>query len=459
MKNPWQNHFLIHGWRLHVVFLVIVFLGLCSLAQAARTVVIGDSLSAEYEAIPNIPGVEDPTAYAAVSVAGWEAMSWVEVLGRLRPAEFDFGRYETGLLAWGPLRFSGYELNFAIPGFTAAQYQDIVTSTFISNFQYWTYRRSLEDALDGADRVIVWLGANEFRANYGYLYDGGDPANLLGQLTANVAEVLDFVRARKGELEIVVVTIPDLGAAPDKYEDHTDPAGQALATQVVIQANESIKDLAQARGIAVADAFSFTGRLMDGEEFYFAGVNLLPGLHPDNHPRYHFARDGLHPNTCSQVEIARSILGTCNEAFAAGLTSITDAEALGLLGIDPQLVYWEWMEPFTVTEPAMAEDPDQDGLNNLVEFAFGLDPSQPSENPVAVRRLEDRLEIAMKSTDTRHRLAQVVMESSTNLKEWRELDVSEPIPDGMGNLLIEVPSDDEQELFVRVSVTLLAGSE
>jgi len=31
-------------------------------------VVIGDSLSAEYDSVPEVPGVDNPTAYAAVTV-------------------------------------------------------------------------------------------------------------------------------------------------------------------------------------------------------------------------------------------------------------------------------------------------------------------------------------------------------------------------------------------------------
>jgi len=44
-------------------------------AHAAKVVVIGDSLSAEYDGIPAVPGTEDPTAYAAITVPGWESMT------------------------------------------------------------------------------------------------------------------------------------------------------------------------------------------------------------------------------------------------------------------------------------------------------------------------------------------------------------------------------------------------
>ncbi|HSH16151.1 MAG TPA: hypothetical protein VLD18_08975, partial [Verrucomicrobiae bacterium] len=77
-------------------------------AQPLRLVVIGDSMSAEYDSISGFSGVDDPTEYATITVSGWESMSWVEVLGRLRADTVDLGGYESDLLGWGALRFSGY---------------------------------------------------------------------------------------------------------------------------------------------------------------------------------------------------------------------------------------------------------------------------------------------------------------------------------------------------------------
>ena len=73
--------------------------------QPLRLAILGDSLSAEYDSITGIAGVDDPTEYAAVTVPGWESMSWVEVVGRLRSGTVDLDRYETDLLAWGLFRF------------------------------------------------------------------------------------------------------------------------------------------------------------------------------------------------------------------------------------------------------------------------------------------------------------------------------------------------------------------
>ena len=61
-------------------------------SPAVNVVTIGDSLTAEYDVIPAIPGFNNlPTDYAKVTVPGWEAMSWVEVAGKLRGRYFNFG--------------------------------------------------------------------------------------------------------------------------------------------------------------------------------------------------------------------------------------------------------------------------------------------------------------------------------------------------------------------------------
>jgi len=147
-----------------------------------------------------------------------------------------------------------------------------------------------------ADAAVVWLGGNEFRANYGFLYDGGDPVPLVNSLSNDLAEVLDFVLAQKAGIKLVVVNLPDLGATPDKQAAHPDAAKRANVTAATVLANQAIANLAATRGIAVADAFSETRNLVNGETIWIGPVNIFAGSHPDNHPRHAFTRDGLPPS-------------------------------------------------------------------------------------------------------------------------------------------------------------------
>jgi len=424
-------------------------------AHAAKVVVIGDSLSAEYDAIPDVPGTENPTAYAAITVPGWESMSWVEVLGRMRPNQFYFGGYRLALPGWLDLRFTGYEYNFAIPGFQASQYEDIVNSSLFSNPQYLLFRATLGDVVSQeAERVVIWLGANEFRANYGSLYEGSDPAPLISGLIHDLGEVIRFVQDQKPGLQTVVVNLPDLGAAPDKQQAHPDPAKRARVTQATVQANQAIAALAAAKGLAVADVFSTTERLVEGVTIWFGGVDIKPGTNPDNDPRYAFTRDGLHPNTPLQIEIARVIVEAFNRSYGAAIPRITDVEALGLLGIDPNQPYLDWIAGFGLSDAGMAGDPDGDHLVNLVEYAFGLNPGQPDMPPQRLLAAAGRILLTFKPDPSRSRHVRVVPEGSGNMIEWSELPATQIVTNLDGALSVSMPTDGPCA-FLRLRVLIV----
>lgn len=276
---------LVSTWRRRVAALLAGLLGgSCLVAQPVRLAILGDSLSAEYDSITGVPGVDDPTEYAAVTVSGWESMSWVEVLGRLRSSAVDLGAYRGTLPGWsdlahpGDLRFTGYEYNFAVPGIEASQFEQIVNSSILSDPQYLAYKTRIAGVLrDVADAAVVWLGGNEFRANYGFLYDGNDPVPLINTLSNDLAAVLDFVLAQKPGIKLVVVNLPDLGASPDKQASHPDPVKRARVTAATIQANQAISNLAVARGIAVADVFTETYKLVLGETVWVGPVDVYRG--------------------------------------------------------------------------------------------------------------------------------------------------------------------------------------
>jgi len=398
-----------------------VGLAASSVAQAARVVVIGDSLSAEYDAILDYPGTENPTRYAAVTVPGWESLCWVEVLARLRPTEFDFGANRPSLPGWLDLRFSGYEYNFAIPGFQAAHFEDIVNSSFFSNPQYLTYRATLADTLKRvAERVVVWLGANEFRANYGHLYEGLDPGPLVAQVRHDVEEVLAFVQRQNAQARVVLVNLPDLGASPDKQAAHPDPAKRVRVTEATRLANRELAALAAARGVRLADVFAQTERLLAGEPTWLGPILIRPGADPDNDPRYHFTRDGLHPNTPLQILIGRTILEAFDEP-GVSLSPITNAEALALLGLDPLEPWGAWIATYPLVDTRLEGDPDQDRWVNLVEYVFGLDPSRPDPSPVGLTRGNGRIEVGLRPDPARLRLVTVAAEHSADLVLWQDL--------------------------------------
>jgi lysophospholipase L1-like esterase len=423
--------------------------------RSANVVVIGDSVSAEYEMIPYLPPMENPTDYARISANGWESMSWVEVLARLRGDYFNFGRFKADLPGWPDLRFSGYEFNFAIPGFLAAQYEDIVTSSLFSNPQYLLFRSTLQDVLKNqADQVVIWLGANEFRANYGFLADGGAAQPLIDNLSADLKATIEFVQKQRSGLKIVIANLPDLGASPDKRNTQPDRAKRARVTVATKQANEAIAALAAAKGIAVADVFSQTERLINGVTTYFGAVDISPDLDLDNNPRYHFTRDGLHPNTPSQIEVARVMVETLNAAYQTAIPAITDGEALKFLHILPEQPYFDWIKGFAVSEKRMEDDPDRDGLPNIVEMAFDLDPAVRSEWPIVSRIESGRLQITYKPSSKYGRLVKVVPQRSLDLRLWTDLPKTEIRLNPNGSQTASLPISGSPA-FLRLGVVLI----
>ncbi len=423
-------------------------------AQALRLVVIGDSLSAEYESITGVPGVDDPTEYGAISVPGYESLSWVEVLGRLRGSQLNLGTFDSNLTGWGFLRFSGYEFNFSVPGFTAGQFEQVVNSSFLTDPQLFPYRQQLAAVLQNqGDAAVIWLGANEFRANYGFLYDGNDPTPLINELVNELGAVIDFVRAQKPGIKLVLANLPDLGATPTKQADHPDVLKRANATAATIAANNAIGVLAAAQGIPVADIFPDTHRLVLGETVWIGPVNLYPGREADNHPRYQFTRDGLHPNTCLQSIIARRIIDTFNQAYATAIPAITDAEILNLIGVDPRQTYLDWVAANALSAAAVGDDGDGDGFANLAEFVFDLDPTSASAGPLTITTVGGLAQVRFYPNPDRQRLVDVVAEWGLELGSWAPVPLGNLTTAPDGEITIALPGGAPSR-FVRLQISL-----
>lgn len=451
VHNVWRATRL--GWLL----LLALLAAQSARAAALRLAVIGDSLSAEYDALPDIPGVEDPTAYAAVTVPGWESRCWVEVLGLLRTNAVDLGPCRPTLPGWNDLRFTGYKYDFAIPGFEASQYQNIVNSSLFSNPQYLPFRLTLGDILSHeAEGCVVWIGANEFRANYGFLYDGGDPTSLVQNLRQDIAEILDFALAQSTALRVVVVNLPDLGATPTKQAAHPDPVKRERVSQATMLANRAISELATARGLPVADAFAATRRLIEGQPIWFGPVEIHSASDADNNPRYAFTRDGLHPNTALQIEIARIIITAFNAHYGTNIPPISDSQALGLLGINPQQPYLDWVGDHALVTKGMGDDPDQDGMVNLIEFVFDLDPNVRSASPVTIAVSPTGIQASYRPDPARLRLASVTPQWSIDLTNWIDVPSGDLTTAANGRETVHFPAESNGS-FLRLQVAIRPG--
>jgi lysophospholipase L1-like esterase len=433
-------------------------------AHSDDLVVIGDSLSAEYAAIPEIAGFStEPTRYADVTVRGWTSMSWSEIIARLHIDGLDLGRFRRLSDPWIPPRLSGYEFNWGIPGLEAGQYEDFVTSSVTENFAYFALRQPLENQLrNEAERVVIWLGTNDFRANYGRFYDDENPDAFIDSLIGDLTQIIDFVQRKNGALQIVIANIPDLGATPSKREAHPDPARRARVTAATTEANARIAQLAAQKGLAVADTYSVTARLISGAPLFFGAVKIADAADDDNNPRFAWTRDGLHPNTALQIEIARAIIRAFNDGFAAALPQITDFQALALLRIDPNEPYYEWLELHGLSKRRFSADSDGDHLNNLVEYAFGLDPSAADADALPVRidstQTPSGLVLAWTPDAARVRHVRIQPQYSLDGALWQKVPSTEIVVHDDGSLSATAPVAAPSQIRLKISVIPPSGA-
>lgn len=119
---------------------------------------------------------------------------------------------------------------------------------------------------------------------------------------------------------------------------------------------------------------------------------------------------------------------TSNDAYAALFTS-------ELLGEGAGIAFQDWKSSrFTAEEIADAAvsgptaDPDGDGVNNFLEYAFGLDPMTPARDGLPVLNTvrvdgADYLSLSFNRLKTSGDLTYVV-ESSSDLSTWSPLDAA-----------------------------------
>ena len=447
---------------------VLFFAALASFipkSMAVNVVTLGDSLTAEYDVIPEIPGFDDlPTDYAKVTVPGWEAMSWVEIAGKLRSRYFNFGSWKSFADPWSPPRLSGYEFNWAVPGIDASQYEDFVSSSIFSNPLYYAARQPLEDQLSGkAQRVVIWLGGNDFRAIYGPLYDGRPSSSFVNGLIDDLGKIIDFVKEQRAGAQIVVCSVPDLGATPTKKAAHPDPAKRARVTAVTETVNQRLAQLAADKKVIVADTYAQTAALVKNEPLYFGGVQILNDKNADNHPRFAFARDGLHPNTALQVINTRAIIRAFNRGYNAGIPNITDIEALELMGIDPDQPFLDWLGRLGITNKSFQADSDNDGLTQLAEFAFGLNPTiaDAARLPVkvggGVSGFTGNVSVRFTPRANRSRYVAVRVQYSADGVVWNALSASRLLANADGSFTGVIPPTSAP-LHIRLRVITIPPS-
>lgn len=475
----------------------------CLLAQTEKAVALGDSLTAEYEDFDSVltdigyPVREfdhEPTAYARVDDALRVSRSWVEVLGRQRGFYFDFGQWRPLKKPWAPPRLSGYERNWAVPGATAAVYEEFFTTSFNSNPLFYGFRVPLDGQIrTGTKRVVVWLGTNDLRAKYGAIAKAYLPATrdgivnpLKAGLIDDLRRIIQRIKMLNSKIEIVVVNLPDLGAAPKikaEFIDHADdpqvpnepnPSDPSAPYETVVQKsfvtaatesiNTAIAALATEEEVALADVYSITKSLIADTPFYYGAIKFNNDAAENNDQHSLFTRDEFHPNTALQIQIARAIVKAFNLEYDTLIPQITQAEALKALKIRPREPYELWIAQIEnmVSAPAdraLLKDPDTDGMTNLMEYTFNTVPghSNAGDFPFSVHGpvsgISGDKSVKYRAAPSRPEIDIAVQRKVG--KKWLRVPDDHVIKNADGTARVVIPPSEEINPPFRIKVTMI----
>ena len=295
-------------------------------AQAVQQcLVIGDSLTKEYE-------VEFPILYPENQDA-WDARNWIETLHDIRHDWFDLGSFS----AYYDVRITGHKYNWAFPGATTAELRSALSSTNFFNKQWQGTLKS--HIKSDVERVVIFAGGNDVDDYYGKIYNGASAAQYTNRTRDNLMWIVDYVRAQRSSIPIVLVAVPHLGCVPDVARSYPYNATKTARVTVALDnLNKQLAALAKTRGIGFASGVYDLTKGLITKKFMIGTVEINKGADPDARPSYAFSGDGFHPGTSLQAKVAQIIVDTFRTKWATPkIPAVTDAEILSnkVLGLVP----------------------------------------------------------------------------------------------------------------------------
>lgn len=408
--------------------------------RAEQCVVIGDSLTKEYE-------VEFPALFPQ-NPASWDSRNWIEILHQRRTDWFDTGPFAQN----NDPRIVGHEYNWAFPGATAQEIRNQVANPL--NF-WWTNK--LKNHLQNiAERAVVFAGGNDVDSYYGALYNGTATAATTTNVTReNLKWIVDYVRTQKPGLPIVLVSVPHLGCAPDvQLQCPTDAVKTARVTAALDTLNAELAAFAAQRGIGfVPGVYEFT-RAMITQPFRIGGLEFYREADMDSRPRYVFSGDGFHPGTAAHGRIAQLVIEAFRVKYpATNITPLTDRSILqDVLGLDPDLPFKEWIatQGVPAQRQGRQDDPDGDGVVNAVEFNLeGFSAGAPQALPRPVRQ-GGQLTWTYRTRPQAQEWSPAVPQTSTNLSTWTPVPAAQISTQADGTVTVTVPQGAGPAVFLRL---------
>ncbi|MDB6004940.1 MAG: hypothetical protein JWR15_1927, partial [Prosthecobacter sp.] len=248
--------------------------------RAEQCLVIGDSLTKEYQAefpalFPNNP-------------ASWQARNWIEILHQHRTGWFDIGTWSV----YSDPRLTGHRFNWAFPGATTTEIRNQLSSIY--NF-WWTNTLKSQLRTD-VQRVVIFAGGNDADSYYANLYNGTVDASVTNTTLGNLQWIISYVRAVNPTVPIVLVSVPHVGCTPKIQQGYpTDPVKTARVSAAMDALNASLAAHAQSQNIGfVPGVYDFTKALIT-QSLRIKGIEFYRVADADSRPRYVYAGDGFHP--------------------------------------------------------------------------------------------------------------------------------------------------------------------
>ncbi len=292
-------------------------------ASPLRIGALGDSLTDEY------------AFYAPDRTA---ARNWVEVLSATRSDEVDFGASST--ITRGETRNQGFAQNWARSG-ARAQGPDVAdaNTTFVEQ-----YRGGFAPGLPGLltqpggvsdlDVVTILIGGNDYLAAIESAVS--DPSGIFEALIETNAGIISAVQtvvpqlqAANPDLEIVLITTPDIGLTA-LFRDTIailPAADQQLIQQVLdgftTSLTQQLTAYAQGQGLGLVNLDDLITNFQANP--FIDGVYVNPNTGGAAFTNM-FVGDRFHPGTVAQAILANAIAGQINTFFPGAVTPLGDAE-------------------------------------------------------------------------------------------------------------------------------------
>lgn len=390
--------------------------------RAEQCLVIGDSLTKEYEA-------EFPALYPN-NPASWTARNWIEILHQNRTDWFDTGTWSV----YSDPRLTGHRFNWAFPGATTTDIRNQLSSIY--NF-LWTNTLKSQLRTD-VQRVVIFAGGNDADSYYADLYNGTTDASVTNTTLGNLQWIISYVRAVNASVPIVLVSVPHVGCTPKIQQGYpTDEVKTARVTAAMDVLNASLAAYAQSQGIGfVPGVYDFTKSLIT-QPFRIKGIEFYRVADADARTRYAFSGDGFHPNTCAHTKIAQMVVDAFNTYYPATVMSpLSDNYIIStLLGLDPNIPFTEWLASVGQSGSFTA-DSNGNGIPNGVEFALEK-VTDASNMPKPVMQV-NALTLTYLPREVFTEWGSIQAQSSADLLHWNDIGPAQTTTNPDGTVTVSV---------------------